>query len=103
MDPVTSIQISTAVRQLLLFAGGFAVARGWVSNDDLQVIVPAALTLGIAAYGLWKRREAGLVKSAADALDGKGVIVAPQALADRSPSNVVGSLEEAKAVPGVKH
>jgi hypothetical protein len=102
MDPVTLTQISTAFRQLLLFAGGFAVARGWLSDDQLQIIVPAAITLGIAGYGLWKRRRTGLIQSAAHALDGSGVIVTDQATADKLPGNVVGTLDAASRVPGVK-
>lgn len=101
MDPVTITQITTALRQILLFAGGFIVAKGWVSDDQLQIIVPAILTLAVAGYGIWKRREAGLVKSAADALNGKGVIIAPQAMADKLPDNVVGSLAQAAGKPGV--
>jgi hypothetical protein len=101
MDPVTVTQISTAFRQLLLFAGGFAVAKGWLSDDQLQIIVPAVITVGVAAYGVWKRRPAGLVKSAAHALDGKGAIIAPQEMADRLPGNVVGSVDAASRVPGV--
>lgn len=101
MDPVTVTQISTAVRQLLLFAGGFIVAKGWVSDDQLQIIVPAVITLGVAAYGIWKRREAGIYKSAADALGDKGVIIAPKEIAEKLPSNVVSSLAQAAGKPGV--
>ena len=102
MDPVTLTQISTAFRQLLLFAGGFAVAKGWVSDDQLQIIVPAVITLGIAGYGIWKRNPTNLVKSAAHALDGKGaIIVNDKAAADRLPGNVVSSVAEATRVPGV--
>jgi O-antigen/teichoic acid export membrane protein len=101
MDPITLTQISTAFRQILLFAGGFAVAKGWLSDDQLATVVPAVVTLGIAAYGIWKRRTAGLVKSAARAIDGTGAIIVPQAMADKLPGNVVGSVEAASRVPGI--
>jgi len=101
MDPISSAQIFAAVRQVALVLGGYFVARGWIDNDTLTTIVPAILTLAVAAYGIWKRRPAGIIQSASDLPNVHAVITTPQA-ADAVPrANVVSSVSEASRLPGM--
>lgn len=61
--PTTPIQVngSTApatlgalARYLLTMAGTFAVAKGWVKPEDIGGIITIAITVGTAAYGLYR-------------------------------------------------
>lgn len=103
MNSITSDQIMAAIRQLLLVAGGVAVTRGWVSQDDLQIIVPAGLTLAVAIWGLWVRRPHGIIKSAAALPQVDAVVTKPKTASEIPVANVVGSVTEAGRLPGVTH
>lgn len=101
MDQITTAQITTALRQILLFAGGLAVARGWLTDSQLEVVVPAVITLAVAGYGIWKRRPAGIIKSAAHLKQVHAVITEPKVAKAVPAENVVGSMTEASRLPGV--
>lgn len=83
-------QITSLIRQALLFAGGVLVSRGYVDSETMLAIVGAVLTIGASAWAIYSRRTAGLVASAA-ALPNTRQIVTDQATADAVPSlKVVG-------------
>ncbi len=44
---------------MLTFAGGFAVAKGYVDPAQMETLVGAAVTLIGAAWSLWSKREPG--------------------------------------------
>lgn len=62
---LNSIQLWSLARQLLLAVGGGLVAKGYLDSGTLEAIVGAVITLATSAYGLWVRRKAGLVATAA--------------------------------------
>lgn len=62
---MNSEQITSIVRQILLFVGGFAVSKGWVDSDTLIAIVGAIATLIASGWALWSRTDKNIVASAA--------------------------------------
>ena len=58
-------QILSLVRQLLLFAGGFVVAMGWLDEQTMLAIAGAAATIIASVWALWTRTNKSLVAQAA--------------------------------------
>jgi len=50
--------IKSLIRHVLSAAGGFLVAKGLVSADQLPEIVGAVITLAAAAWGVWSKKKA---------------------------------------------
>lgn len=50
--------IKSLVRHILSAAGGFLVAKGLVSADQLPEVVGAVITLAAAAWGVWSKKKA---------------------------------------------
>lgn len=59
-------QILSFIRQLLTFFGGVAVARGWITADNLPEIVGAIITIGSVAWSFFSHTKAATVAKAAD-------------------------------------
>ncbi|GJD63318.1 Pam3-gp28 family putative phage holin [Methylobacterium frigidaeris] len=78
-------QLTTLLRTLLQFGGGIAVGRGWIDADTATALTGALVTLLVTAWGLYVRRNAGLVASAA-ALPAVKTILADPATAHAVPS-----------------
>lgn len=78
MFGLTWAQVSGLLQRVLMFGGGFAVAKGWISQELLVQIVGALVGLGGVAWGAWVNREASRVQSAAS-IPGVAVVVNPQA------------------------
>lgn len=70
-------QYAAVARQILLMLCGGFVAKGYVDDATLQVIVASLIALGTAGYGIWKRREAGLIQSAANQPSVTKVVASP--------------------------
>lgn len=49
--------IKSLIRHILSAAGGYLVAKGLVSADQLPEIVGAVITLGAAAWGIYSKRK----------------------------------------------
>lgn len=49
--------IKSLIRHILSAAGGYLVAKGLVSSDQLPEIVGAVATLGAAAWGIYSKRK----------------------------------------------
>lgn len=49
--------IKSLIRHLLSAAGGYLVAKGLISSDQLPEIVGAVATLGAAAWGIYSKRK----------------------------------------------
>jgi len=94
---------ATGTLKLILAAGGmWLVNHGYLDQGSETEIAGGLAALAVAwIWVLWSRRRNGVLKAAAHALDGNGVIVTDQATADKLPGNVVGSLDAASRVPGV--
>lgn len=93
MTKATWEQVWPALRSLLQVFLGIAIGRGWVTAEqvqtvmnDLAIIAPACISLGVVLYGIWKRSPTNLAKSAAT-VPGVEVRVDPQT----APSAVVNA------------
>lgn len=58
-------QIASLLRTILQVGGGIAVGRGWIDADTATAVIGALVTLAVTAWGLYARRNTGLVQSAA--------------------------------------
>lgn len=86
---MNSEQLTSLLRTVLQFAGGIAVGRGWIDAETSTAIVGALVTIAVTLWGLYARRNTGLVAAAA-AVPGVQTITAAPALADKVPAvNVV--------------
>lgn len=47
-------QIATFARYLLTSVGGFALGKGWIDNDVLQLLTGLATVAAPTAYGIYK-------------------------------------------------
>lgn len=96
-----SEMISTALRFVLGMVFSNLLQHGIVNQGQLDLLDPSVIASAMAtlltmAYSVWKRRDAGLVSSAANVAD--TVIISP-ANADAIPkTNVVASIAEAAKV-----
>ncbi|TGD96483.1 hypothetical protein [Methylobacterium nonmethylotrophicum] len=78
-------QLTTLLRTLLQFGGGIAVGRGWLDADTATALTGALVTLLVTAWGLYVRRNAGLVAAAA-AVPAVAAILADPATAQAIPN-----------------
>lgn len=60
MDIVWSL-----VRQVLLFGGGFIVAKGWTDSETMLAVVGALMTIATSVFATWSRTNKSIVASAA--------------------------------------
>jgi hypothetical protein len=84
-------QISSILRHVLTFGGGFIVAKGWVSETVMLELVGAAITVGGAIWAMFNKTQASIVASAAAQPDVKSITLepsAPSSLVQATPSNV---------------
>jgi hypothetical protein len=110
--PQLTQQQQMTVRAILLVLSGGATAVGilpkvwadWLSSETTITVLCAALALGVYIAGWIKTRPTKVVADAGKivAKDG-GVIIASRAMAEdkATPNNVVSSVSEAAALPGV--
>jgi hypothetical protein len=56
-------QISGLVQRVLMFAGGFVVAKGWISEELMIQIVGALVGLGGILWGVKVNTQSALVAS----------------------------------------
>ncbi|QRE74424.1 hypothetical protein [Methylobacterium aquaticum] len=85
-------QLTALLRTLLQFGGGIAVGRGWIDADTATALTGALVTLLVTVWGLYVRRNAGLVASAA-ALPTVKTILADPVTANAIPSAKVQPAE----------
>jgi hypothetical protein len=84
-------QISSIVRHVLTFGGGFAVAKGWVSEETMLALVGAIITIGGAIWAMMNKTPAAIVAQAAALPEVQSIKLepsAPSALVSATPSNV---------------
>ena len=51
-----SPEIASALRTLLIAAGGFAIGKGWVDVAGLEIIAGGLVALAAGAWGVWAKR-----------------------------------------------
>lgn len=74
-------QLTGILRALLSAAGGFVLAKGWVSAEMWAWITGGALTIGPAVWS-WFTNRPSSIAAKAQGIDGVNVQVAPSASAD---------------------
>lgn len=82
-------QISSILRHILTFGGGFIIAKGWISAEALPGVVGAILTVGGAVWALFNKTPTAIVASAAALPDVQSIKLEPSApSAMAAPANV---------------
>jgi|GEM_PF-4995829 len=85
MTNTTQMQLLTAIRYLLVLAGGYLAQRGYIDNSQVEGVVSALLIIGPAAWGFFtnlchernaRTREVVAVQAALDHA-GQSVVVTP--------------------------
>ena len=85
---MTQDQILAVLRQLLSFAGGFAVARGWLTDEQLTALAGLVPPL-LAIWWVWRKASpSSQLASVAANPDVKKIVTDPK-IASASPSNKV--------------
>lgn len=101
------------IRIVIMLVGGFAVGRGWMSQESLDALTEpntfATLCLGAAALGaagwaIYSRRAHGMIQDTNRLKQVDAVIVKPKTASEINVSGVVGSVDDAaKVVPVRSH
>ena len=70
-DSTLEGQIATLARYLLTTIGGFALGRGWINDEALQLLTLLVTVAAPAAWGIWKtytakKRQIVLAEAAPD-------------------------------------
>lgn len=101
------------IRVLAMLIGGFAVGRGWMSQESLDTLTePAtfitlclgAAALGSAGWAIYSRRAHGMIQDTNKLKQVDAIIVKPKTAAEIQTSGVVGSVDDAaKVVPVRAH
>lgn len=90
-------QVSSILRHILTFGGGFIVAKGWISAEALPGVIGAIITIGGVVWGALKGTPTAIVASAA-ALPNTTVVTTPE-IARAVTNTDAKSNEEVKVVP----
>jgi hypothetical protein len=78
---IVEAQITAAIRNALIFGGGYFVSKGWVDNTTLVSIVGGVMSVGGAAWSAWGHTKTSIIASAADLPDVSKIVTIP-AIAD---------------------
>lgn len=84
-------QISSILRHILTFGGGFIVAKGWIDTETMTGIVGAIITIGGAIWAMINKTPASIVAQAAALPEVQSIKLepsAPSSLVSATPSNV---------------
>lgn len=101
------------IRVLAMLIGGFAVGRGWMSQESLDTLTEpgtfitlclGAAALGSAGWAIYSRRAHGMIQDTNKLKQVDAIIVKPKTAAEIQTSGVVGSVDDAaKVVPARAH
>ena len=84
-------QISSILRHVLTFGGGFVVAKGWVSETVMLEIVGVIITIGGAVWAMFNKTSNSIVNSAAALPEVQSIKLepsAPSSMIAATPNNV---------------
>jgi hypothetical protein len=82
-------QISSILRHILTFGGGFVVARGWISETLMLELVGVILTVGGGIWAMFNKTSNAIVASAAALPEVQSIKLEPSAPTTMAaPSNV---------------
>lgn len=70
-------QVATLARYLLTSVGGFALGKGWIDSDVLQLLTGLVTIAAPTAYGIWRtfKNKELAIKLASAAPNEKAVVV----------------------------
>ncbi len=103
-------QTLSSIRILLLVGLTWLGNHGYANSKDLATFTdPATIeafvgilgVVGTAIWGIWSRRPHQIIADAAALKQVDAVITKPKTADEIKSDNVVGSVEEAKALPNV--
>lgn len=57
-------QVSSVLRHILTFGGGFIIAKGWISAEAMPGIIGAIITVGGVIWGMFTKTESAIAASA---------------------------------------
>jgi hypothetical protein len=57
-------QISSVLRHILTFGGGFIIAKGWISAEAMPGIIGAIITVGGVIWGMFNKTDSSIAASA---------------------------------------
>ena len=84
-------QISSILRHILTFGGGFVVAKGWVSETVMMQIIGAIISIGGVVWGAFNRTSNSIINQAAALPVVQSIKLEPSATMatmDATPANV---------------
>lgn len=93
-------QLTSGLRSLVAALFAYAAGKGWISHDDALQLTPLIVTAGIVGYGIWKRRDGGLVQ-AAKSVKGMEAMRVDTSVATTEVANMAlsGSKDNQKVTP----
>jgi hypothetical protein len=80
MDSI-SPQVTAVIRNVLIFAGGIAVSKGWLDNTTMVAVVGGVISIGGAAWSAFGHTKPSIIAAAA-ALPEVQKVVTTTAIAD---------------------
>lgn len=57
MNEVTTAQIAAGVRQIVLIVGGYAIGKGWLDGDTVEMLGAVALVAVPLIWGQFRIRK----------------------------------------------
>lgn len=88
---MNSEQILSLIRTVLQIGGSVAVTSGYITGGELEAIIGVVVTIAATAWGIWTRRNAGLVASAAAVPAVARIEAAPSVAAEVPSPKVVSA------------
>lgn len=70
-------QTLSLVRTLLQIIGASVVTNGYMTGGQWEALVGAVLTIGVTVWGIWVRRNTGLVEAAAAVPEVQKIVTDP--------------------------
>jgi len=82
-------QISSILRHILTFGGGFIVAKGWISAEALPGIIGGIITVGGVIWGFFNKTPTNMIAATAALPDVQSIKLETTATPEMSaPMNV---------------
>jgi hypothetical protein len=82
-------QILSLVRTLLQIIGASVVTNGYMTGAQMEAFIAAILTIGVTVWGLWARRNTGLVEAAAAVPNVQQIIADPKTALKTASEKIV--------------
>lgn len=86
---MNSDQVLSAVRSIVAFLAGLAVAKGWIGADQVTTITAAAVALVPVIWGIYSHSKANKIASVTALPEVQAVVTTSQKQADAGGPKVV--------------